>query len=63
MQKIVTKYQIGDIIKSREPLEIIKQINEIKTKYENNYFTDKLEFASKDLNWEKEQNKLINIFN
>ncbi|WP_196890685.1 glycosyltransferase [Aureivirga marina] len=59
MANIVKKYDIGEIIKKRDSETIAKQI----MSFEIRSFTQQLQKAKKDLNWNHESTKLLTIFN
>ncbi|MDP3353377.1 MAG: glycosyltransferase [Flavobacteriaceae bacterium] len=61
MKQLVNQYRIGEIIVDRNPEAIAKMIKlmlEKRNSYQNN-----LEIAANELNWEKEEVKLKEIFN
>ncbi len=61
MEKIVTEYQVGEVLKNRKPEKIANQIKEL---YDKQYtFEERLHIAAGELCWENEQHKLIEIFN
>ncbi len=61
MEKIVNEFQVGEILKNREPKKIASQIKEL---YNKQYtFEERLNKAAIELCWENEQHKLIEIFN
>lgn len=62
MKHIIQKYNIGEVVSSRKPKTLAKKINNILQK-ENGFYAKNLEKASKELIWEKEEYKLIKIFN
>lgn len=62
MRKVVEKYKVGIVAKSRKPAELANQIGD--------FFDDKQEYESalkniksavKDLNWQNEESKLIEV--
>ncbi|MBN1598524.1 MAG: glycosyltransferase [Bacteroidales bacterium] len=64
MESIIKKYKIGKVLKERTPealnsliMELIE--NELKNE---SYFTN-LEFAARELCWEREEHKVIKLFN
>jgi glycosyltransferase involved in cell wall biosynthesis len=61
MKQIVLKYKVGEIIIDKKPKALAKQIYAIllNGKY---YYSQQLKKASKDLCWENEEKKLIEIF-
>lgn len=62
MRLIIEKYNVGEIISDRNPEKLAKQIENILQKGKE-YYTKQLEIASKELNWENESKKLIEIYN
>ena len=61
MKQIIVNYNVGEIVKSREPKQLAKQIELLLNK-ENSYFQKKLEIAKNKLVWKNEEVKLIEIF-
>ncbi|SFS60133.1 glycosyltransferase [Lutibacter maritimus] len=61
MKNIVSKYKVGEVITDRTPKELASQINKILENGKD-YYNTNLEIASKELIWEKESKKLIEIF-
>ncbi|REE80489.1 glycosyltransferase involved in cell wall biosynthesis [Lutibacter oceani] len=61
MKQIILTYNVGEIINSREPKQLVNQIEKLLKK-ETSYFEKKLEIAKNELIWENEENKLIEIF-
>ncbi|MDX6746602.1 glycosyltransferase [Polaribacter sp. PL03] len=59
MSKIINKYNVGEIVVDRTPKKIAFQINQIL----NKDFTKELKLAKKELIWEKQEDKLLTIFN
>lgn len=60
MKNLISKYQVGEVAVSREPLELAKQITELlnnETK-QNTYKKNCIE-AAKILNWENEKHVII----
>jgi len=62
MKKVVKKYNIGTILYNRSSENLRQQINEMLDKEKQNW-QNSLSKAAKELIWEKEQDKLKNIFN
>ena len=62
MKKIIKLYSVGEVIYSREPKTLAKQVFQILQK-EKGFYSKQLTLAKSDFNWEKESIKLINIFN
>lgn len=61
MNAIVKNYQVGEILVERNPKSLALQIKTLLKKDEN-HFRKNLEIAKKELIWEKESEKLIEIF-
>ena len=59
MKKIVKDYNVGEIVNSREPKKLANQIKSISKKD----FTKELKIAKQELIWEKQESKLLEIFN
>ncbi len=59
MSKLVTQYNIGEILLKRSPEELAQKIKSIQQKD----YQEQLENASKELNWSKEKEKFKAIFN
>ena len=59
MKMISINYNVGEIVKDRKPIELAKQIEELIEKD----FSINLNKAKKELIWEKQEEKLISIFN
>ncbi len=59
MKQLVIKYNVGEIVKNRNPKSLAKQINEMLKK---NY-SKELNRAKNQLIWELEKEKLLLIFN
>ena len=62
MKQIVLKYNIGEVVSSRNPKQLASQIQNILKK-EKIFYKNQLEKASKELIWENEEKILIAIFN
>ena len=60
MSRLVEKYQIGEVLKSREPKKVACQINELLEK--KDIFRKSLINAKNHLCWEKEQKNIISLF-
>jgi len=60
MEQIILKYPIGQIVLDRNPQSLANQINNILKK-EKVFYKNQLEKARKELIWENEKEKLINI--
>ena len=58
MKNIVTNYNIGEIIKEREPKALAFQIQQMNTKL----YTKNLKEAKKELVWKNEEQILISVF-
>lgn len=61
MKRIISTYNVGEVIKNRTPKKLAIQI-EILLNKEKSYFEKDLEKASSVLIWEHEEKKLIEIF-
>ena len=64
MRKIIKKYKVGALLKSRNPFEIAQQIEEIfldKEKYQE--WKNNTGEAKKELSWENEEKILLEMFN
>ncbi len=63
LEKIITKYKIGDFIKDHDPVNIAEKINHMLS---NQDLMDEWKknciFASKELVWENEEKSLIKIY-
>jgi len=59
MKMISINYNVGEIVRNRKPTELAKQIEKLLEKD----FSDNLKKAKKELIWEKQEEKLISIFN
>lgn len=64
IKKIIDKYKIGDTIDSHEPKHIAQKIKTIISDEDQlKSWKENTKFAAQELNWEKEEKILINIFN
>ncbi len=63
VKEIVEKYGIGLIIENHSPVEIAGKISKILYDIPRNHWKDNLIRASEELNWEREKQKLLNIYN
>ena len=61
IKELIEKYQIGDLIDNHHPEHIASKINAI-LKIDKQSFLANLDLASKELNWENQEHKLVNIF-
>lgn len=61
MQKIVEKYNVGEFISSHEPKHLAEKIKIVLEKGKGSYLP-LLETAAKDLCWENEEPKLLELF-
>ncbi|MCL7753602.1 glycosyltransferase [Polaribacter sp. Z022] len=59
MKRVVENFKVGEIIKSREPKKLANQINNILLKN----FSTEINYAKAELIWEKQEEKLLSIFN
>lgn len=60
MEQIISTYNVGEMLYSREPQKIVTQIQQLYEKRHN--FEDGLEKAAAILNWENEEKKLLSFF-
>jgi len=58
MKKIAINYNVGEIVKSRNPTELAKQIIKLLEKD----FSKELKIAKKELVWENQEEKLLTIY-
>ena len=58
MKQIIENYNVGEVIKKREPKELANQIEKLL----NTDFSRELKIAKKELIWENQEEKLIFIF-
>ena len=64
IEKIVLKYQVGDFIESHQPTHIATKINEMMSDPDRiRKWKANTQKAKEELNWELEEQKLINIIN
>lgn len=61
MKSVVEEYKIGEIVNSRNPELLAKQITAILEKGKT-FYMQNLQAARKELTWENESEKLIDIF-
>ena len=61
MQKIVEKYNVGEFISSHEPQHLAEKVKIVLEKGKGSYLPQ-LETAAKDLCWENEEPKLLELF-
>lgn len=61
MQKIVEKYNVGEFISSHEPQHLAEKVKIVLEKGKGSYLP-LLETAAKDLCWENEEPKLLELF-
>lgn len=61
IKELIEKYNIGDLIENHHPEHIASKINSI-LEIDKQFFLTNLNLASKELNWENQEEKLINIF-
>ena len=59
MKQIAIDYKVGEIVKSRNPEELAAQIKKLLEKD----FSTELKKAKEELVWEKQEEKLLSIFN
>ncbi len=64
MKRIIENFNVGMVAKSRKPQELAAQINEMLFNNElRNIWEKNLNLAAAELCWEKEEQKLLSIFN
>ncbi len=64
MRNLVEKYQVGEIVRDREPGKISSQILEIlKNQQNRSKWDENLDIAALELCWENEEKKLVEILN
>jgi glycosyltransferase involved in cell wall biosynthesis len=64
MSKIVTSYEIGEILESNDPEEIARQISQLLyNETRRNHYIQNLKKAANELCWENEEALLEKIFN
>lgn len=64
MKKLVEKYQIGEVVREREPRKISSQILEIlQNQQERLHWKKNLDMAAVELCWENEEKKLTGLLN
>jgi len=61
MQKIVEKYNVGEFISSHEPQHLAEKVKIVLEKGRNSYLP-LLETAAKDLCWENEAPKILELY-
>lgn len=61
IKELIHQYQIGDVIENHNPEHIASKINSI-LKIDKQSFLANLDLASKELNWENQEQKLVKIF-
>ena len=63
VEKIIREYNIGDIIENHDPVHIAEKLNNLLADNKRmNILKENCKFATTILNWEAEENKLINVF-
>ena len=62
MRQIVLKYNLGEVVSSRNPKQLASQIQNILKK-EKVFYKNQLEKARKELIWEQEKEVLAKVFN
>ena len=63
IKKIIEKYQIGDTIENHQPKHIAGKINKmLSSKKQLAVWKENLKFAAKELSWEKEEEKLKEVY-
>ncbi len=64
MASVVNRYEIGEVLVKRTPEKLAEMLKQMLTNTEyRQIFAEKLELAAKDLCWENEQKKLMEIVN
>ncbi len=61
IKELIEKYNIGDLIENHHPEHIATKINSI-LEIDKQFFLTNLNLASKELNWENQEQKLVKIF-
>ncbi len=63
MKRIVENFDIGKVIYERTPEKLAEVISGlIKNELKDDYYKPKLELAARELCWEQEEEKLLNLF-
>ncbi len=63
MKEIVEKYDIGKIVYDRNPEKLAGLLNDmIDNELANGYYSTNLELAARELCWEREEEKLLDLF-
>ena len=62
MHKIVTNYEVGEILVSREPRDLAVQLESMVQKSINAHWKTNLIKASSELCWEKEEKSLLEVY-
>ena len=61
--EIMNKYNIGEIVEDYSPDSLVKKLNEMLSNSEKTeVWKGNMQKAKKELNWENEQKKLIEIY-
>ena len=61
IEKIITKYNIGDFIDSHEPKAIAAKINEMLFSDKLRFYKSNIAFVNSQINWHEEKKKLIAV--
>ena len=63
VRSIIEQYQVGTVIRSHDPVDIAKCIREvIQNKTQLDVWRKNCEIAARELNWQKESEKLNELF-
>jgi glycosyltransferase involved in cell wall biosynthesis len=63
MQKLVEKYQVGKVLRSRSPEALAELVNDIRADKDNqDNLRQKLELAARELCWQREEEILIKLY-
>ena len=63
VKRIMNKYNIGEIVEDYSPESLAKKLNEMLSNSEKReVWKGNMQKAKKELNWENEQKKLIEIY-
>ncbi|MDO4224358.1 MAG: glycosyltransferase [Bergeyella zoohelcum] len=61
MMRVYHQFKVGEIVENHEPKNLAKKINEVLAKGRH-YYQEELEKAANELCWEKEQPKILALF-
>jgi len=62
MSKIVSDYDIGNILLNRTPQALAQALMLVTKRRKEGYYTENLKIAAETLNWDNEKQKLLSIF-